>query len=554
MRKTLWISALLVGAGALAVGCGGDNPGCVGICLDAGDGGGDAGPPSGDAAPDARGDAGPCPFVPGRASGAACTSGDRCLESEGLACQPQIVGEVPSMNTVAVLPDGGIGQGRPFPYSGFTGGACYEACDINAQMDECGDCATCTDRGPQGLINFGAGGFFDAARMIDAICRPDCTPTNTDNGGCRDGWTCDLWSGTCVEACLNTTQCEFSISDPDGDGQGDIVDNGAGSGATCSTTTGRCDVPGTAGAVAGGDCADDTDCEANGLCLTFDDDPDGYCSRIGCMWPGFECAGTDSVCDLRAFGGGISACLEGCTVGAEGTDVSARRGAATGGNPTCNDPGMQCVWNGNSSSTDTLNGSCLPGNYNDTPSYNVGEACLDDADCFSPYGYGRCLFLGTATDRVQSGICVIGGCAGGAGGTALGLLGGDDAPVTTPVPDEVCQVGSGDLCVGFGGGATFCVQTCTSADECAVGYACPELLGDGTHLCWPNCTTNTDCRGGTTCRNTTGGTCGTDQECYCSDATPAPDGGTPVDGGTPATDGGTPATDGGADDAGPDAG
>ena len=44
---------------------------------------------------------------------------------------------------------------------------------------------------------------------------PYCTPNAANNGGCRTGYTCDIFSGTCVEACLNTTQCEFSGDDVD---------------------------------------------------------------------------------------------------------------------------------------------------------------------------------------------------------------------------------------------------------------------------------------------------------------------------------------------------
>src|SRR5262249_7036592 len=93
---------------------------------------------------------------------------------------------------------------------------------------------------------------------------------------------------------------------------------------------------------------------------------------------------------------------------------------------------------------------------------------------------------------------------------------------------------------------TFCVHSCASADECPTGYACPDLnAGTGTalNLCWPNCFMNSDCHTGQTCMNTMGGACaGTTEECYCSDARPAPDGGPP-----PADAG---AADAGASDAG----
>jgi hypothetical protein len=264
---------------------------------------------------------------------------------------------------------------------------------------------------------------------------------------------------------------------------------------------------------------------------------------VGCAFPGFECDGADEVCDVVAFGDGTSACFEGCQIGAETT--RAQIVGEGGGNPTCSDPGYLCSPNGTVSGGEPNGGSCIPGNYNDTPAYNVGEPCLDDSECFSPFGGGRCLFLGTATDRVQSGICVIGGCGGGGDGTPIGLN-GFDVVVPLPAaitPAEVCDVAGGDLCVSFGDGANFCVETCTAASDCAPGYGCLELLTGGGRLCWPNCAADTDCVSGSTCRNTAGAACGADQECYCSNAMPAP-----IDGGATTTDAGTP--DAGTPDAG----
>jgi hypothetical protein len=497
-------------------------------------------------------DAGICPQRPGRDLGAACNMRGQCLDP--LLCQNEVATSIP--DTHQRFPDGGVGavmSGRPFPISGFTGGQCYSVCNPNAATDTCGTCASCNGATGQGRLRFGVASFFAAGSGVTGVCRDDCTPSPTTNGGCRTGYTCDRFTATCIEGCLNDTQCQFGGDDLDGDGFLDIIDEGAASGATCNTATGRCVVPPTGSSPIGGPCVLDTDCGSDGLCLQFDAVPGGYCTRIGCatntgddmtpVWtpiPGLECTGTDVVCDVRAFGAPTTACLEGCTVGAETTD--AERLGTGGGNPTCANPSNACFWNGDSEATDVPNGSCLPGNYNTETTYDVGTACADDSDCYSPYGYGRCLFTGIL-DTVQSGVCAIGGCSGGMGGMPVGLLAGTTSQAMIPAGafggaggNAVCNTAVGDLCVGFGGGATFCVHGCASADECPTGYACPVLLTGGGRICWPNCEVNADCHSGTTCRNTMGGACAMGQECYCSDAMPAPDAGMtpgPVDAGMP---------------------
>lgn len=528
------MAALLGIAAAMASGCGGPTPaGCIGICLDAQlPDGSDAGVPVADAPSrldsNSRDDAGLCPQEVGRNIGAACRTGDLCLDP--LECAPQVQ-QALSMGVYTQNPDGGVSAGgRPFPLAAFPDGMCFERCNPNA-ADSCGDCASCNGAVPQGRFRFGVASFFGAE--ITGICRDDCVPSTTDNGGCRDGYTCDILTGTCVEACANNEQCQFHGADVNGDRVTDFIDEGADSPASCVAATGRCDVPGNDAASAGDPCVEDTDCEDNGTCLDFASDPDGYCTRLGCGFPGFACDGTDETCDYRALGGGITACLEGCTVGAE-TTAEQRRGVG-GGNPTCSDPGMTCVWNGISRSTDTINGSCLPGNYNAETAYDVGTACLDDSDCWSPFGYGRCLFT-NVLDQVQSGMCAVGGCLGGTGGMRVGLLAGTDAirMVEPAVSAEICA--PEDVCVNFSATipTTFCLGTCESAADCAPGYACPNLNTAAMPLfvCWPFCQMDSECRAGTTCRNPSGGACGAGaNDCTCSDAMPAPIDAGPGDGG-----------------------
>jgi len=549
MMKRAWLAAAIV---AMVWGCGGDNNGCPTgtICVDSGPGDVDAGPMDSDAGmADSGGpvpDGGPCGLVPGRASGAAC-SRDRC--TDGLACQTEIAANYAG----TVNRDGTAGPALTI--IGFPGSMCAQVCDpdMNEGTDanNCDlNCTKCNGAILEGRVRFGI------SDEVPGTCRPVCNADSTTNGGCRDGYACDAQSGTCMEACVDDMQCRFSIGDVDGDGAGDIVYD-MGAMARCDTATRRCYVEGNDMATAGDPCTSDAQCMDNGLCLDGEGIPGGYCTRLFCN-DTLAC-GSGDVCYSRPFFGGSidHVCLDGCRVGQEvnAMDVA---GAVFGGNPDCR-AGEMCMWDGVSAPGGD-NGGCFPGNYNTERTYDVGTACQTDEDCFSPFGYGRCLFT-QSTDRVQSGLCAISNCNGGGMGTAIGLLGGGDAPVALPtdLQNNVCNTGAGDLCVNFGGmdspPNTFCIHSCDTAAECPVGYACTGLLSGGQGICWPNCEDSTDCHTGATCQDTMRGACDPmTEECYCSDAMPAPvDAGTPaVDAGSPASDAGTPASDAGtpASDAG----
>jgi hypothetical protein len=431
---------------------------------------------------------------------------------------------------------------------------CGQICDPDAPegspMNNCDtQCTRCNGAILAGRIRFGI------SDRVPGICRPICNATPDSTGGCRDGYACDPMTGTCMEACIDDTQCRFRIGDADGDGDGDVIYD-MGLNARCDMRTRRCYVEGRDGATAGDPCMRDTDCEDNGLCLKDDTYfPEGYCTRLYCDDDDLPCQSGD-VCYARPLIGGIPRiCLDGCRVGQELNTSDPARAilGSMGGNPDCR-PGEMCLWDGVHEATDNPNGGCFPGNYNSETTYDVGTACLRDEDCYSPFGYGRCLFTGV-TDRVQSGICAIGGCAGGTMGTPIGLLAGTRSTVMLPTEwqNRVCNVEGGDLCVNFGGDGpptTFCVHSCRTANDCPAGYACPVLLGGGGRLCWPSCTMNSDCRPGATCRDEMGGTCDPMTEtCYCSDAMPAPDAGmSRGDAGMGGTDAG--AMDAGAADAG----
>jgi hypothetical protein len=516
------------------VGCGGDPPpGCPEgtICVDSGPGGGgdagDAGPrPDTGMVPDGGNEG--CRARPGLDNGAACSMTGVCLAP--MECQEEVAGNF----TMTKNQDNTAGP--PLPLRVFPGTMCAEMCDMDAPEDECGECATCESGALAGRVRFLAG-----ADETEAFCRRDCEITPTDpRGGCREGYQCDPGTNLCMEACSNDDQCRFFIADPDGDGDGDITYGGADYPATCDVTSGRCRVMGNPAGVAGSPCEEDLDCYDDGFCLDSDDPAsplaDGFCTRLYCG-AGNPC-GTGEVCSLNLFSD-ASACLPGCTIGGETTD--AERAGTAGRNPDC-DPGQACFWDGTSGPDADPNGGCFAANYNDETAYNVGGACLDDADCYSPFGYGRCLFTAPESlARVQSGFCAVSSCAGGAPGEPITLMPGVEIPADWQ--PRVCDTAGGDICVNFGSPedpATFCVQGCTSGNECAPGYACPALLSEGGRVCWPNCQATADCHTGATCQNTTGGACGEMDECYCSDAMPAP-----IDAGMPAADGGAGAADAG---------
>ena len=68
---------------------------------------------------------------------------------------------------------------------------------------------------------------------------------------------------------------------------------------------------------AGDDCVRNSDCEANGRCLSEARYgwPGGYCVKDGCDVPGNECAGMGDgvVCQERGIG--VPFCMQGCQFG-----------------------------------------------------------------------------------------------------------------------------------------------------------------------------------------------------------------------------------------------
>lgn len=327
-------------------------------------------------------------------------------------------------------------------------------------------------------------------------CAPRCTPSATTSGGCRApglGYECDTFSNTCQPfGCQTDLECQLYTEDSNGDMMFDTATGDRycqdGTSATCNLTTGRCEHPAHTGARAGSTCLRDSDCEANGRCLTElrQNFPGGYCTNFGCNVTGMECGDAADKC--QDLGGNSFLCLQPCTVNAESAALSMGVG---GHGDTCR-AGYQCVYDDHSPVAMTNNGGCWLGNYNAVTTNNVGHTCVDgdDTTCYSPHGSGRCIFSGINAS------CSILGCAG------------------YPTSANVC--GTGNNCFVFTDSSSACLHTCTTPADCAaVGGpstdGCIQLTtADTNKYCWPNCAVDADCQTGHTCVGasmTTAGTC-----------------------------------------------
>lgn len=449
---------------------------------------------------------------------------------EPWTCQEEVTATRPSIRR-----DGSPGRALTIRY--FPGGLCEGSCDPNLN-GQCNSCSTCLSNGVDGTTGAETGS-----------CYQTCSADIDGRGGCNPGYGCNRAYLACVPECqivAGVDTCHFSFVDDDDNPStaAVIYDEGADYASSCNVATGLCERTGRAGATAGDDCEDDFDCEDDGTCLSGDTAAtpvtlrDGYCIRLGCNETDLACQ-TGDVCTQSLFGMPGGVCMQGCVVGAETTDE--QRVGLAGHNPGCGE-GESCFWSGVHGASAALNGGCYPGNYNAVPAYNVGAECQTDAECWSPFGLGRCLFGegNTLGDRVGRGICAVGGC----GGSPVGLAVAGGA-VTVPDPNTVCQTSAGtsgannDICVNFSDTQSFCLTSCTAASECPTGYACPTLGGTPIaplRLCWPSCMRNADCREGASCLNDSRGACNPDTDsCTCTDAAPRPDAGVlPRDAGTDA--------------------
>ncbi|NOY94451.1 MAG: hypothetical protein GXP55_25015, partial [Deltaproteobacteria bacterium] len=365
-------------------------------------------------------DTGPGPSC--RGVGGACDPTRGCSTGGCLAQRDTTIGG--PTDPIDNGPDGGIS----FPSTVWAGGYCspnfdgtrfMPSCDVNNADDPiCGDCATCVNGG---------------GTPPTGICLASCTASITDNGTCRDGYDCNLSVEACFPGCGSDDECKTTRQNTNGidgiqtpsDCTGDATRPAAmqkcggdamnfdhlvydaASTATCDPETFRCNNPGTAGAQGGDTCTNDSMCEANGRCLdesSFSDWVGGSCVKFRCDLAGNECAG-DAVCQDRRIG--VFLCLAGCTVGDGAT--AADKAAWLTNRGGCRE-GYACTWNGVGGAGTANNGACVPGNFNDVTTNNIGAACTENTDCWSPFGQGLCLKPADDGTGFRGGYCTMLDC------------------------------------------------------------------------------------------------------------------------------------------------
>jgi len=412
-----------------------------------------------------------------------CDVGDPCNPTRGCRlstlCIDEFAGEIGGAeDPVQGLPGGGDG----IPTTSWTDGYCSNAAPVDmggcdpADEDSCGgiDCALCLNAGT------------DTRGVTVGLCAATCTPSLTDNGACRDDYDCGLTSGACVPGCAADDECRVVRKDTNGNGfidpydamtnpMGDELVYDDSTMAACNLDTYRCGHTGAAGAVAGDTCEFDFECEANGDCIADFDDPataeneggwpGGYCTKFGCDIAGNDCEGAGK-CQERGLG--IAICVLACEVASTTGDIYAP-------NTDCA-AGYACFWDG-TSGAGAGNGGCVPGNYNDVRAGDatgqVGQACMTEEDCYSPFGAGQCRDFG-AGDH-----CTLFDC--GAPG----------------MPADVC--GAGATCAQISGSDTsLCVKDCTAPADCLPGNGCWDtsvagINTGGATVCFPGCLEDSHC-------------------------------------------------------------
>lgn len=397
--------------------------------------------------------------------GGSCRGAELACNGD-LGCLPETVLELGGPEDP--IRDFPSGEDQTFETSLFPGDNCILAfttdpgvCDADEQqacLDECGFCVP---------------GFFSDA---DA-CLKQCVAEAASNSSCREGYQCDVLLEVCAPGCLSDADCLVFREDSNQNGvfdpydpetmTGDQLVYDTTSSFFCNADTFRCEHLGVATAEAGIVCERDEDCEANGRCFVDDVSfPGSSCSKLRCDLPGNECAG-DGICQVRGFG--LPLCAARCRVGAGATP--GEPSTYLDNNQDCRE-GYTCVWGGAAGDS---TGACIAGVFNDVIEPNVGEACEQDAECYSPFGQGICF-----------------------GDVGCSVL---DCGVPGIPTQDVC--GTSALCVAVDAANTVCLKTCASAADCLPSVACVPTDMDLESVCFPDCTLG-QCRIGEECNQNTG--------------------------------------------------
>lgn len=322
------------------------------------------------------------------------------------------------------------------------------ACDpFAAELSQgCGSCGKCV--------------AFESGAEIFVQCRLKCDPELQSSGCERDGYSCDLVRRVCMPGCTNDLECRLFASGT-GDNGDTLWSYDNASDAVCNSVNGRCEHSGKVGAQAGSLCELDSECEANGICFE-EYEGGGYCSKYGCDIEGNACA-DEGVC--VSWGFASPRCLQPCAAGAEYDSENTDSWLGPDGRGQGCRAGYACSWAGPEELAPGITGGCVPGNYNSVSSPNIGAGCEDDADCYSPFGYGVCL---NSSPWPASGYCSVFDCAA--------------APIPTEVAcgtEAICQVASSEI-----DAPTLCLRKCDSAADCGQGTAC-VTIGNLTSVCYP---------------------------------------------------------------------
>lgn len=518
MRRQSSVVVLVLGMALALAACGDDDgPGGntdMGIMLP--DGGGPDGtrpdgmvppppppPPPGEGGVDMGRDAGPDMGRPDTGP-MGCTTGIPCTAARG--CPG---GDMPMLPTRAgsfcVEEDVGevMADGHTWTETAWQGGYCIDrvgavntpgACDPNTG-EGCPSCGSCV------------GLFTDDMLGTVYGCVASCELTGdnwrTGTSGCRAGYACDILNEVCFPGCSTDDECRATFMDANDNGMRDPGEThyDATSMATCDMTTGRCvNAPSTASGTAGMACTEDRGCEADGFCI--EDDPmvaddwnNGYCTKGGCLLTGRTCGGSDAICMDDELGVATGICLNACTVGNDTDPFMADSECPMGGYRCLADNGGP-------------EGGCIPGNYNAVREPNIGSACTEDSQCYSPYGTGRCLELN------GRGFCIILGCDAAGYPTDMSAPGMMEDS-TLCADGMVGGAARNSFCVQLATDVFGCMQHCDPTPDagapatCEMGMTCLSLAmagGGDDGICFPRCRNDDDCSAGTVC-NATNGQC-----------------------------------------------
>jgi hypothetical protein len=389
--------------------------------------------------------------------------------------------------------DGPGPDGPPRPLS--VGGPCTLDSDCGGAMAFC-----ITEASQPGL----PGGYCSASCAVDADCG--------SGAGCVDSGSGFL----CIATCAQDSDCRDGyICQPDFSGLS-VPDH-----MVCAPGS-----PGTAGAVPGDPCTQNSDCPRAGICITEADGsvPGGYCITS---------------CNL-ASASANSGCPAGstCVAGSSGDFCVATCTDSTGCRASA---GYACAVDflGLDSGGATV---CAPGQ---PTAVTAGTACTSHGDCTA--GRGFCL---------------------------LGFPGGYCTTVCNPAA-ATSECGADEACADTANGSGLCTAVCTADTDCrgGNGYICEpklanqfEVPGD-TKICSPGtpgtpgaaigdpCSADVNCMRGGTCLTMTtqmvpdgyctlfctpGGDataqCGATNPCFVPDPTNNPTAGLCLDGCTATSD------------------